>query len=239
MRSSPACRPHRPRPPRGRRPASAAGKALRPACSTVSILQPHAGVARGIQHHDVGVSAGLQRADPVGDRQRLGIAARHLPERGERIELLAVAARSPCSPRPWCAASNSWCRRRHRWPPRCAAAFRACGSAGSRTGPSRGTGSRSGRTPPTEPLSDSASRLALRQMDAVAEQRLLRRAARSARRRRYSPSTTDRAPAVKAISAWFSDRCVCMCRSGCSRISAPAISICSGDEVMAKRGVTA
>ena len=89
-RSWPAARRHRPRARRGRRPASAAGTALPPASPTVSIRSRIAGVARGIEHDDVGVGARRPACRPSADRQRLGIAARHLPERRERIELLAV-----------------------------------------------------------------------------------------------------------------------------------------------------
>src|SRR5690606_29941604 len=52
--------------------------------------QRHAWRRARIEHDEIGVRARLKRAHMLDERQRLGVAARDLPERGERIELFAL-----------------------------------------------------------------------------------------------------------------------------------------------------
>src|SRR5690606_23518585 len=143
--TSPLRQRHRPRPPRGRLPASGAGtiprEGFRPSpCAGAWWVSPahrappgrRPGPGRSSRSFPRDPAPRHCRASPCGTRPA-GRAA-------------APAIAAPCSPRRACAAWKSWCLRRYRW--RCPCARPARAAAGGRTGPSPERDWRWGRTPP-------------------------------------------------------------------------------------------
>ena len=103
--------------------------------------------------------AGVEAADLVAEAERL--ARRRASPRAAPSTRSGARRPSPapCRPRPSCAASTGWCRRRRRWRADTAtpASLRPCAS---RTGRCRGTGSTTGSARSARRSSASAARSA-------------------------------------------------------------------------------